>query len=113
MSDYHINVFCSDEDRGYIADIPDLETCSAFGATSEEALAEGRACEGSVACGCARGRTLNSGRALPARHLRHLTRFARVRDRAARRRTRERAQTLADGLPLPLVAEVDRAGRRR
>jgi predicted RNase H-like HicB family nuclease len=28
------------EDRGYIADIPDLEACSAFGATAEEALAE-------------------------------------------------------------------------
>ena len=40
MSDYHINVFYSDEDGGYIADIPDLEACSAFGATAEEALAE-------------------------------------------------------------------------
>ncbi len=40
LSDYHINVFYSDEDRGYIADIPDLEACSAFGATAEEALAE-------------------------------------------------------------------------
>lgn len=40
LSDYHINVFYSDEDGGYIADIPDLETCSAFGTTAEEALAE-------------------------------------------------------------------------
>ncbi len=40
MSDYHINVFYSDEDRGYIADIPDLKSCSAFGATPEEALRE-------------------------------------------------------------------------
>lgn len=40
MSDYHINIFYSDEDGGYIADIPDLEACSAFGATAEEALAE-------------------------------------------------------------------------
>ena len=38
--DYHINVFYSDEDGGYIADIPDLEACSAFGATPAEALAE-------------------------------------------------------------------------
>ena len=30
----------SDEDGGYIADIPDLEACSAFGASPEEALAE-------------------------------------------------------------------------
>ena len=40
MSDYHINIFYSDEDGGYIADIPDLESCSAFGKTPEEALAE-------------------------------------------------------------------------
>ena len=40
MSDYHINVFYSEEDAGYIADIPDLESCSAFGASAEEALAE-------------------------------------------------------------------------
>ena len=40
MADYHINIFFSEEDGGYIADIPDLESCSAFGATPEEALAE-------------------------------------------------------------------------
>ncbi|MCH9010898.1 MAG: type II toxin-antitoxin system HicB family antitoxin [Chloroflexi bacterium] len=40
MSDYHINIFYSDEDGAYIADIPDLESCSALGATPEEALAE-------------------------------------------------------------------------
>lgn len=40
MSDYHINIFYSEEDDGYIADIPDLEFCSAFGPTPEEALAE-------------------------------------------------------------------------
>jgi predicted RNase H-like HicB family nuclease len=40
MSDYHINMFYSDEDGGYIADIPDLEFCSAFGETAEAALAE-------------------------------------------------------------------------
>ena len=38
MNDYHINIFYSEEDEGYIADIPDLEACSAFGATPEEAL---------------------------------------------------------------------------
>ena len=44
MSDYHINIFYSEEDGGYIADIPDLEACSAFGHTPELALAEvGRA----------------------------------------------------------------------
>ncbi len=40
MKDYHINIFWSEEDGGYIADIPDLEACSAFGATPEEALRE-------------------------------------------------------------------------
>jgi len=40
MKDYHVNVFYSEEDGGYIADIPDLKYCSAFGATPEEALQE-------------------------------------------------------------------------
>ena len=40
MKDYHVNVFYSEEDEGYIADIPDLQHCSAFGTTPEEALAE-------------------------------------------------------------------------
>ena len=40
MSDYHINIFASTEDEGYIADIPDLPCCSAFGVTPEEALSE-------------------------------------------------------------------------
>ncbi len=40
MKDYHINIFYSDEDGGYIADIPDLEACSAFGHTPAEALGE-------------------------------------------------------------------------
>jgi predicted RNase H-like HicB family nuclease len=38
MRDYHISVSYSDEDGGYIADIPDLEACSAFGRTPEEAV---------------------------------------------------------------------------
>jgi predicted RNase H-like HicB family nuclease len=40
MKDYHINVFYSEDDEGYIADIPDLQSCSAFGETPEEALQE-------------------------------------------------------------------------
>ncbi len=40
MTDYHINIFFSEEDGGYIADVPDLETCSAFGLTPAEALKE-------------------------------------------------------------------------
>ena len=37
---YHINIFYSIEDEGYIADIPDLAMCSAFGQTPAEALAQ-------------------------------------------------------------------------
>ena len=40
MEDYHINIFYREEDEGYIADIPDLKYCSAFGDTPEKALRE-------------------------------------------------------------------------
>jgi len=40
MRDYHINIFYSEEDGGYIADIPDLNACSAFGESADEALQE-------------------------------------------------------------------------
>lgn len=40
MRDYHINIFYSEDDEGYIADVPDLEACSAFGETPDEALRE-------------------------------------------------------------------------
>lgn len=40
MKDYHINVFYSEADGCYVADIPDLKFCSAFGATAEDALQE-------------------------------------------------------------------------
>lgn len=40
MRDYHINIFYSEDDERYIADIPDLEACSAFGDTPDEALRE-------------------------------------------------------------------------
>jgi predicted RNase H-like HicB family nuclease len=40
MKDFHINIFHSEEDGGYIADIPDLRHCSAFGGTPDRALAE-------------------------------------------------------------------------
>jgi predicted RNase H-like HicB family nuclease len=40
MNRYAINVFWSQEDGVWIADAPDLKSCSAFGATPEEALAE-------------------------------------------------------------------------
>ena len=40
MKDYHINIFYSEEDEAYVADIPDLAHCSALGATAAEALRE-------------------------------------------------------------------------
>jgi predicted RNase H-like HicB family nuclease len=40
VTDYHINVFFSIEDGCWVADIPDLRYCSAFGDTPEDALRE-------------------------------------------------------------------------
>ena len=37
---YPIEIFYSEEDEGYIAVIPELPGCSAFGETEEEALEE-------------------------------------------------------------------------
>ena len=36
---YHINLFWSDDDECWIADVPDLRYCSAHGATPAEAVA--------------------------------------------------------------------------
>ena len=35
---YHINVFWSPRDECWVADVPDLKSCAAFGDTPEEAL---------------------------------------------------------------------------
>jgi len=37
---YHINLFWSDEDEAWIADVPDLTYCSAHGPTPGKALHE-------------------------------------------------------------------------
>ena len=37
---YPINVFWSDEDDAWVADVPDLDYCSAVGDTPHEAVAE-------------------------------------------------------------------------
>lgn len=37
---YHINLFWSEVDGAWVADVPDLQSCSAFGDTPAEALAE-------------------------------------------------------------------------
>ena len=40
MNRYHINLFWSEPDACWVADVPDLKSCSAFGDTPAEALAE-------------------------------------------------------------------------
>lgn len=40
MYKYSIEIFYSEEDNGYIAVVPELPGCSAFGETEEEALNE-------------------------------------------------------------------------
>ena len=45
MKNYHFNLFYGDADNGYSVDIThifDLQNCSVFEASSEEALREGR-----------------------------------------------------------------------
>ena len=37
---YHINVFCFLPDQRWIADVPDLKSCTAHGATPFEAVTE-------------------------------------------------------------------------
>jgi predicted RNase H-like HicB family nuclease len=37
---YHINVFYSEDDQGFIAEVPDLDGVSAFGETPHEAVRE-------------------------------------------------------------------------
>jgi len=67
VSHYHINVFYSEEDGGYIADIPDLEACSAFGASPEDALAEvGKAKEAWLSAARDSGRPIPEPRYRPA-----------------------------------------------
>jgi predicted RNase H-like HicB family nuclease len=66
VKDYHINIFYNDEDGGYIADIPDLDACSAFGATPDEALAEvGRAKHAWLEAARAAGKTAPEPRYRP------------------------------------------------
>jgi predicted RNase H-like HicB family nuclease len=67
VSDYHINLFYSESDGGYIADIPDLDSCSAFGETPQEALAEVlRARDAWLAVARETGRAIPSPRYRPA-----------------------------------------------
>lgn len=40
MNRYPLNIFWSDEDKGFIAEVPDLPGCSAWGETEAEAAHE-------------------------------------------------------------------------
>jgi predicted RNase H-like HicB family nuclease len=40
MPKYHINLFWSEADGAWVADVPDLQSCSAFDDTPAEALGE-------------------------------------------------------------------------
>jgi hypothetical protein len=40
MIDYRVQLFWSEEDGRYVADIPELAPCTAVGETAEEALAK-------------------------------------------------------------------------
>lgn len=71
MNDYHINVFYSAEDGGYIADIPDLDSCSAFGDDPAIAVAEVLvAKEAWLAGAVAAGRAIPKPRYRPALYAR-------------------------------------------
>lgn len=40
IAKYHINLFWSEPDGAWVADVPDLQSCSAFGDSPAQALAE-------------------------------------------------------------------------
>ena len=42
MNDYPVVIFWSSEDQAFIADVPDLRSCSAHGESPEEALRDVR-----------------------------------------------------------------------
>jgi predicted RNase H-like HicB family nuclease len=67
MIHYHINVFWDQESDCWVADIPDLQTCCAFGDTPEEALAEVKvAMEGWLETARAHGLEIPEARYRPA-----------------------------------------------
>jgi predicted RNase H-like HicB family nuclease len=66
MRDYCVCIFYSEEDSGYIADIPDLQYCSAFGKTPEDALREVQlAKEAWIAATKANGKSIPEARYRP------------------------------------------------
>lgn len=69
MKDYHINIVWGEEDGGYIAGIPDLASCSAFGDMPEEALRQVETAEEAwLAAARAEGRPVPAPRYRPVIH---------------------------------------------
>lgn len=58
---YPLDIFWSDEDKGFIAEVPDLPGCSAFGKTPDEAAREAQ-----DAIASAMEAMRKAGRAIPA-----------------------------------------------
>ena len=69
MRDQRINIFYSEEDGGYIADIPDLEACSAFGQTPAEAWSRCREAGSPVVGGGLAAREGDASPPVPSGHL--------------------------------------------
>lgn len=68
MSGYPIEVFWSDEDEAWVADISDLPFCTAHGATPHEAVAEVElAAEAWLEAARATGRTIPDPSPRPVR----------------------------------------------
>jgi predicted RNase H-like HicB family nuclease len=66
MNRYAFIIFWSDEDGAWVADAPDLRSCSAYGSTPEEAVAELRiAVEAWLQAARARGLSLAEARLRP------------------------------------------------
>jgi predicted RNase H-like HicB family nuclease len=64
---YHINVFWSQRDECWVADVPDLKSCAAYGDSPEEAIAEaGVAVEGWLATAAAHNLPIPAPRYRPA-----------------------------------------------
>jgi predicted RNase H-like HicB family nuclease len=64
---YAIEIFYSEEDQGYIALVPELPGCSAFGKTEEEALKEAK-----IALSLWLDTAMNEGRQIPEPHQKEL-----------------------------------------
>ena len=64
---YHINLFWSQRDESWVADVPDLKSCAALGDTPEEAIAEARlAIDGWLETARANGLAIPEARYRPA-----------------------------------------------